>query len=128
MKILDQKRIEFDKLAKKYAPLGATMKKLERKINIEEQEYLSLLHSLGLAKLRQQNGELKANLEITDPPFFPLKAKPSKRIMLVIVAGIAGFILVAMAILILEFLDGNLNTSVRAEDKIGLKVSSIFPS
>ncbi len=127
LKILDEKRIEFDQLARKYAPLGATMKKLERKINIEEQEYLSLLHSLGLAKLRQQNGELKANLEITDPPYFPLEAKPSKRMMLVVIAGVAGLVLMVILILVLEFLDGNINTATRAEDKIGLKVSSIFP-
>lgn len=127
LEVLDQKRIEFDQLTKRYAPLGATMKKLERKITIEEQEYLSLLHSLGLAKLRQQNGELKANLQITDPPFFPLTPNPSKRLMLVIVAGMAGFILVSATILILEFLDGNLNSAQRAEEKIGLTVSSIFP-
>lgn len=127
LQILDQKRIEFDELYTWYAPLGATMKKLERKINIEEQEYLSLLHSLGLAKLRQQNVELQSNLKIAEVPFFPIKPNPSKRIMLVAVAGIFGFILVALTVLILEFLDGNLNTAERAEDKIELKVSSIFP-
>lgn len=127
LKILDQKRIEFDELYTWYAPLGATMKKLERKINIEEQEYLSLLHSLGLAKLRQQNVELQSNLKIAEIPFFPIKPNPSKRIMLVIVAGILGVVLVAFTVLILEFLDGNINTALRAEDKIGLKVSSIFP-
>nr|WP_299488100.1 hypothetical protein [uncultured Allomuricauda sp.] len=127
LKILDQKRIEFDELYTWYAPLGATMKKLERKINIEEQEYLSLLHSLGLAKLRQQNVELQSNLKITETPIFPIKPNPSKRILLVIVAAIFGFILVAITVLVLEFLDGNLNTAKRAEEKIGLEVSSIFP-
>ncbi|MEN1784062.1 MAG: hypothetical protein AAGF77_02890 [Bacteroidota bacterium] len=126
--ILDQMRIEFDELYTWYAPLGATMKKLERKINIEEQEYLSLLHSLGLAKLRQQNSQLQANLKISEVPFFPIKPNPSKRMLLVIVAGVVGFILVAMTVLVLEFLDGNLNTAQRAKDKIGLKVSSIFPA
>ena len=103
------------------------MKRLERKIDIAEREYLSLLHSLGLAKLRQQNVELKSNLKLIEVPFFPISPKPSKRIMLVIVAAMAGFILVAFTILILEFLDGNLNTAPRAADKIGLEVSSIFP-
>ncbi|MGX1928618.1 GumC family protein [Flagellimonas sp. 2504JD4-2] len=127
LQILDQKRIEFDELYTWYAPLGATMKKLERKINIEEQEYLSLLHSLGLAKLRQQNVELQSNLKITEVPFFPIKPNPSKRMMLVIVAAVVGFILVAITVLVLEFLDGNLNTAKRAEEKMELKVSSIFP-
>ena len=47
--------------------------------------------------------------------------------MLVIVAAIVGYVLVAATVLVLEFLDGNLNTAVRAENKIGLTVSSIFP-
>ncbi|MEM8998921.1 MAG: hypothetical protein AAGB24_01550 [Bacteroidota bacterium] len=127
LKVMDQKRLEFEKLYQKFSPLGATMKRLERKIDIAEREYLSLLHSLGLAKLRQQNVELKSNLKLIEVPFFPINPKPSKRILLVIVAGLMGFILVAFTVLVLEFLDGNLNTAVRAEEKIGLKVSSIFP-
>ncbi len=127
LKVMDQKRLEFEQLYQVFSPLGATMKRLERKIDIAEREYLSLLHSLGLAKLRQQNVELKSNLKLIEVPFFPISPKPSKRIILVIVAGLMGFILVAFTVLVLEFLDGNLNTAPRAEDKIELKVSSIFP-
>ena len=127
LKVMEKKRLEFEKLYQEFSPLGATMKRLERKIDIAEREYLSLLHSLGLAKLRQQNVELKSNIKLTEVPFFPINPKPSKRMLLVLVAGMVGFILVAATILILEFLDGNLNTAKRAEDKIELKVSSIFP-
>lgn len=127
LRVMDEKRLEFEKLYQVFSPLGATMKRLERKIDIAEREYLSLLHSLGLAKLRQQNVELKSNLKLIEVPFFPINPKASKRMMLVIVAGMAGFILVAFTILILEFLDGNINTAPRAEEKIGLEVSSIFP-
>lgn len=124
---LDVKRLEFDEIYKTYAPLGAILKKLERKINIEEKEYLSLLHSLGLAKLKQQNGQLKANLTISEPPFFPIEPQPSKRMMLVIVAGMAGFVIVTFTVIVLEFLDGNINTAKRAESIVGLGVSSIYP-
>lgn len=127
LRVMDEKRKEFQKLYQEFSPLGATMKRLERKIDIAEREYLSLLHSLGLAKLRQQNVELKSNIKLTEVPFFPINPKPSKRMLLVIVAGMVGFILVAATILILELLDGNINTAKRAEDKIELKVSSIFP-
>ncbi|MFI2743095.1 GumC family protein [Zhouia sp. PK063] len=127
LQVLDEKRKEFDETYARYAPLGATMKRLERKINIAEQEYLSLLHSLGLAKLKQQNAELQTNIKITEIPFFPIEANPSKRLILVIVAGIIGFVLVAFTILALVLLDANINTAERAEEKIGLKVSSIFP-
>ncbi len=127
LKVMEQKRKEFDALYQRFSPLGATMKRLERKIDIAEREYLSLLHSLGLAKLRQQNVELKSNIKLTEVPFYPISPKPSKRMMLVAVAGIVGFLLVAITVLVLEFLDGNIKTAARAEDKIGLKVSSIFP-
>ncbi|SFU46605.1 Uncharacterized protein involved in exopolysaccharide biosynthesis [Pustulibacterium marinum] len=127
LKVLDAKREEFDRIYARYAPLGATMKRLERKINIAEQEYLSLLHDLGLAKLKQQNAELQTNIKITEIPFFPIEPNPSKRIIFVIVAGLMGFILVTFTILTLTLLDGNINTSERAEAKIALKVSSIFP-
>ncbi|GLB51329.1 hypothetical protein NBRC110019_03680 [Neptunitalea chrysea] len=127
LKVLDEKRLEFDQIYAQFAPLGATMKRLERKINIAEQEYLSLLHSLGLAKLKQQNAELQTNIKISEIPNFPIEANPSKRLILVAVAGIMGFVLVASTILILALLDNNINTAERAEEKIGLKVSSIFP-
>ncbi len=127
LRVMDEKREEFKKLYQEFSPLGATMKRLERKIDIAEREYLSLLHSLGLAKLRQQNVELKSNIKLTEVPFFPISPKPSKRMLLVIIAGMVGFVLVAATILVLELLDGNINTAKRAEDKIELKVSSIFP-
>lgn len=127
LKVMDQKRLEFKKLYQVFSPLGATMKRLERKIDIAEREYLSLLHSLGLAKLKQQNVELKSNIKLIEIPFFPINPNPSKRMLLVIVAGLMGFVIVVFTVLILEFLDGNINTADRAEDKIGLKVSSIFP-
>jgi len=127
LKVMEQKRMEFKELYQEFSPLGATMKRLERKIDIAEREYLSLLHSLGLAKLRQQNVELKSNIKLTEVPFFPISPKPNKRMLLVIVAGMVGFVLVAATILVLELLDGNLNTAKRAEDKIELNVSSIFP-
>ncbi len=127
LKVMDKKRLEFEELYEIFAPLGATMKRLERKIDIAEREYLSLLHSLGLAKLRQQNVELKSNIKLTEVPFYPITPKASKRKILIVVAGLMGFILVAFSIFILEFLDSNLNTAPRASEKIGLEVSSIFP-
>lgn len=128
VEVMNQTRIEFEALYKLFAPLGATMKRLERKIDIAEREYLSLLNNLGLAKLRQQNVELTSILKLTEPPFYPINPKASKRKILIVVAGLMGFIIVTFTLLILEFLDGNLNTAARALDVIGLEVSSIFPT
>jgi len=119
---------EFSEIFSIYAPMGATMKSLERKIGVYENEYLSLLNSLGLAKLKQQNKELNSNLKETEPPFFPLGPQPGKRKYLLIIAMLVGFVLPAFTIIALEFLDTTLKTAERTEVATGLSVITIFPN
>ncbi|MDP3451591.1 MAG: hypothetical protein Q8R90_01435 [Bacteroidales bacterium] len=119
---------EFSEIFSIYAPMGATMKSLERKIGVYENEYLSLLNSLGLAKLKQQNKELNSNLKETEPPFFPLGPQPGKRKYLLIIAMLVGFVLPAFTIIALEFLDTTLKTAERTEVSTGLSVITIFPN
>ncbi len=128
LKVAELQNLEFDRLYEDYAPLGATMKRLERKINVAEQEYLSLLHSLGVAKLNQQSIELNSNLKTVTPPLFPIVAEPSKRKFLLIVAFMIGFIIPAFVIIVLEFLDQNIKTAKRAQNAIGLNVAAIYPN
>jgi polysaccharide biosynthesis transport protein len=118
---------EFNQLITEYAPKGATMKRLERKIDIAEREYLSILHSLNVAKLKQQNIELNSNLKVSEPPLFPLKSQPSKRKMLLLIGIILGFLIPAFIIIVLDYLDQNIKTAKRAEKLTGLKVASVFP-
>jgi len=118
---------EFEDLFETYAPLGAKMKRLERKIDVAERKYLSMLNSLNTAKLKQQNIELNSNLKIVAEPFFPIEAEPSKRKFLLIIAFMVGGIIPTFIILALEFLDSSIKTVRRAEDKTGLKVAAMFP-
>jgi polysaccharide biosynthesis transport protein len=122
-----EKEIELEQLYTDYAPLGANMKRLERKIDVAEQEYLSILHSLNLAKLKQQNIELNTNLKVSEPPFFPIQSEPGKRKYLLIIALMAGFLIPASVIIALEFLDSNIKNARRAENFSRLKVASIYP-
>jgi len=126
--VADAQNIEFQRLFASYAPLGATMKRLERKIDVAEKEYLSLLHSLGVAKLKQQNVELNSNLKIVAEPLFPLVAKPSKRKYLLAIALMIGFLIPAFVIILLEFLDRNIKSQARAKEFIGLNVAALFPN
>ncbi len=119
---------EFSEIFALYAPMGATMKSLERKIGVYENEYLSLLNSLGLAKLKQQNKELNSNLKEIEPPFFPLGPQPGKRKFLLIIAMMVGFVIPAFTIIALEFLDTTLKTAERTELATGLSVATIFPN
>lgn len=122
-----ERKKEFNDLVSDLAPKGATMKRLERKIDIAEREYLSILNSLNVAKLKQQNIELNSNLKVLEPPIFPKKSEPSKRKLLLLIGLMIGFIIPASLIIILDFLDQNIRNAQRAEKLSGLKVASIFP-
>ena len=126
--IVMEKRIkDFQKEYDTFAPLGAILKRIEREINVAEQEYLSLLHGLSLAKLKQQDLQLSSNIKAIDPPYFPIKPEPSKRKILILIAGMFGFILVASAIILMEYFDSNIKTPGRIEKETGLKVAVAFP-
>jgi len=121
LQVLDTRRRDFKKNYEIYAPLGATLKRIEREISVNEQEYLSLLHSLNMAKLQQQNEAMATNIKSIDPPYFPLSPKPSKRKLLVLAAGLMGFLIIAFAILLSEYFDNTVKTVERAEKLTGVK-------
>ena len=124
---MDKRRVEFSQEYRRYAPLGALLKKIERLINVSEQEYLEMLHGLNTAKLTQQNNELTTKLNIVDPPFLPLKANASKRILLVLVGFMVGFILVLSIILARVLINQTLQRPDRAASLTGLPMLGIYP-
>jgi hypothetical protein len=85
--VLGDRIIDFQKQYAIYAPAGANIKRIEREINVSEQEFLELLHGLNMAKLKMQDAELSASIKAVDPPFFPLSPNPTKRSLLVLVAA-----------------------------------------
>jgi uncharacterized protein involved in exopolysaccharide biosynthesis len=103
-----------------FAPLGSTLKRLERQVDVDEKEYLAILQGLNLARLRQSNLSLSSNIAIQDKPFFPLEAQPSTRNLLIIVSLLVGFILVAAVIIGREAMDSSLRTPERARKILGL--------
>ncbi|MFW5757953.1 MAG: GumC family protein [Bacteroidota bacterium] len=111
---------EFQSIYAQYAPLGATIKKIEREINVKEREYLNLLHHLGLAKLKQQNDSMTSNMEILDPPEFPINALPGKRKIYVAIASLFSMIFVVAGILLFELLDKTIKTTRRLEKFSGI--------
>lgn len=124
---LRERRIEFQQTYEQFAPLGAKLSRIEREINVYEQQYLSVLHSLNLAKLKQQNLELQSNIKTVDPPYFPLSAEPSKRKLLIAAAGIVGLMLVLFVILVLEYFDNTIKNPDRAKKLTGLDLLSAYP-
>ncbi|MDO9512330.1 MAG: LysM peptidoglycan-binding domain-containing protein [Bacteroidales bacterium] len=127
MKVISARIRDFYEYYKTFAPLGATQKRIEREINVAEQEYLSLLHSLNLSKLKQQNIELSSNIKAVDLPYFPLKALKGKEGLLVIAAGMFGLLFVLFIILALEYLDNTIKTPERLELLTKLRIAGVFP-
>ena len=127
LKVLANRQRDFEKIYKTMAPLGAEIKKIEREIEVSEQEYLSLLRSLNQSKLKQQNVELSSDLKIIDAPFYPTKTKASARMIMVIVSGFGGLVFSLGIIVAMEFLDSTMKYPARAEEQTGLVLAGAFP-
>jgi polysaccharide biosynthesis transport protein len=110
-----------------YAPAGVTLKRIEREITVAEQEYLELLKGLNLAKLKVQDVEFSSNIKAVDPPYFPLAPNPTKRLLLIVVAALLGFLIVLSVILILEYFDATLKNPDKASRILGLDPAGIYP-
>lgn len=127
LKVMDGNNREFQQQYAAYAPAGATIKRIEREINVSEQGYLEILHGLNLAKLKLQDNELTTNLKAVDPPYFPIESKPRKRGVLVIAAAMLGFILVLGIILAMEYTDDTLKNYKRAGKALQLPAAGMLP-
>lgn len=124
---LYERKKEFQKTYETFAPLGAKLARIEREIDIFEQQYLSLLSSLNQAKLKQQNIAFKSNVKIVDPPYFPLSPESSKRKLFIVAAGMVGFILILFLILVLEYFDDTIKTPKRVVKLTGLPLFTAYP-
>ncbi len=127
IQVLLEHQRDFQKNYQLFAPLGANLSRIEREIDVAEREYLSLLHSLGQAKLRQQNEELSTNIKVLDEPFYPINAKPSKRKLFVIAAAFFGFLVVAFVILLTEYFDNTIKTLERGKKFTALTTAGLMP-
>ncbi len=125
--VLGDRIIDFQKQYAIYAPAGANIKRIEREINVSEQEFLELLHGLNMAKLKMQDAELSASIKAVDPPFFPLSPNPTKRSLLVMVAAVFGFIIVLGIIVAMEYFDDTLKNPKKASEFLKLNALGIFP-
>lgn len=125
--VMDKRKKEFQEEYRKFAPLGAMLKKIERQIGVSEQEYLQLLHGLNMAKLTQQNNELTTRLNVVDPPYLPLKPNASKRIVLVAVAFMLGLFFVLGFLLARALMSKAMSHPDGASKSVGIPLLGIYP-
>ena len=123
-----EKRIkELDNTTSELAPLGSTLKQLNRQVDVAEKEYIQNLTELNKAHVRQKNAEMEGPLSVLDEPDFPMAPLPSKRLML-IGAGLAtGFVLALLLMLVRYLLDKRITSVQQAETLTGLPMAATFP-
>ncbi len=125
--VLARRKLDFIRTYQKMAPLGAMLTRIEREIKVAEQTYLEMLHSLNVAKMKQQNLEMSTNIKIVDPPFFPIAPNPSKTRYIVIASAIAGFLLIALVIVMLEYFDTSVKNPARVIEKTKMQLAGAYP-
>lgn len=128
VKFKQKRKEELDLEASLFAPLGAELKKLERAVTVNENQYLSILHGLNMAYLKKYDLDSYSTQSLLDPPYFPKNPDPSKRMILVIGGALASFILVLIVLLAGFFLDRSIRTVARAEKNTGCTVIGGYPN
>lgn len=128
LRVMAHRKVEFMDEYHKMAPLGATLKRIEREIELSQKTYFDLLTRLNEAKASQQNNELTTDLKIVAPPFLPAQAKGSKRLAVVGGGAFGGFFFVAATLLGLGLLDKSLRMPSTAQTQTGLPVLGLLPS
>jgi len=125
-KSMKLRQIDFMKQFKRYAPLGATIKRIEREIDVYEREYLNVLHHLGLARQNQQSIDMRSNMKVLDQTKFPINAIPSKNKLYVVIAVLFSIIFYLLGVFIIELMDARMKSPSLLKTNTGLDVIAAF--
>lgn len=127
--VMEKRKKDIEKQYKVFSPVGPNLGRKDREVRVDEEEYITILHQLGLAKLKHKNILLDAGtLQIVTPPDFPLMPLPRKRELYLIVATLAAMIFISGFYLVIEMIDRTIRDSKRAERLTSGKVIGAFPS
>jgi uncharacterized protein involved in exopolysaccharide biosynthesis len=110
----------------KIIPLGDTLKRIQREIEINEKVYLAALEELNNSKRRQQDQRSFSFIQVIDKPNYPLTAKSTRKMMILLGLVIGGLIPGTIFVSIFYF-NNNILTLQRAEHLTGLKTGGIVP-
>jgi uncharacterized protein involved in exopolysaccharide biosynthesis len=124
--MLEERLASFQERYRTLAPLGSRLSGIKREVDIAENQYLELLHSLNQARLKRKM-ETQSALRVVDPPIVPTEPAPTNRLFLVAGSAGAGLILALGTVVALFLLDGTLRTPRRAEERTGLPLASAYP-
>ena len=123
--VMNRRREDFEREYQRMAPLGATLKRIAREIELAEKAYLEVLASLNASKATKQNTQLTANLKIVDSPNLPTQPKSNPLLLLVLLSTIGGLVLTAGTVVGLGLLDHTLQTPEKTSQQTGLPVAGL---
>lgn len=127
LKVLKARVQDYAGIYGELAPQGSAVHRLEREVGLAEREYLSVLHGLNMARIRQKDLEMTGSMEVIDAPALPMKPQPSIRSMLIVISFVAGLVLLLAYLLGRQLLNGSIQTPERAEQLSGLPLGAAFP-
>ncbi|OEK04552.1 GumC family protein [Roseivirga misakiensis] len=126
LEVMDIRKREYEMIYDRFAPLGSTLKRLEREIDVAERAYLENLHSYNQARLHKYSSMMSSNLKVIDAPYYPDKPLKSKRMMMVILAFLVGLVLPTGIIIALELMDSSLKNPENASAQTKLKIAGVL--
>lgn len=104
---IDKELKRLKKIVEAYAPCEAMISSYEREINVIAEAYLTILNRLTYARLEAQS---TGSAQITQRAATPQSAEPSKRFLLIAVAGAGSVVLGIVAIVLVLYLDLTIKT------------------
>lgn len=128
LEVMKSQKEKLDRQYELFSPIGSTLNRKERNIEFLKQNYLSILHALNSARLKQKSLQMSsATLKIINPPVLPLAPEPSKRKLMVVTAFLGTLFFILGFFILLELLDRTLRDKIRTERITGGRVLGAFP-
>ncbi len=128
IEVIEKRKRYFNQVYEDFSPLGSKRNQMLREIEIDEKNYLELLHSMNQAILKQKSEALTSGgLVVTVPPYYPLSPQKSKRLMLVLAGLVLGFFLPLGIVFAADFFDQSLRKASRVEQITGLGMLGVYP-
>ncbi|WP_114750617.1 GumC family protein [Pleomorphovibrio marinus] len=121
--VMQERKAYLSNKIEEFAPLGAELKRLEREVDVNENQYLSILHGLNMAYLKKYDLEMTSPQKLIDEPFFPKKPLPSKRKLLVAGSLFGSGFFIVSSIIFIFLVDTRIRSAEKAQQITGLKVA-----
>ncbi len=117
---------ELNKLKKRFdtlVPKEAIINSYEGNINLASQEYVEIQKKYNQAKMAFNTGKEVKQIEVA----MPGTKQPSKKMLLVLVAGIGSFVICLLVLFVLFYLDNSIQFVTELANKTNLRVLGTLP-